>query len=87
LRSEVRTEIVPFITIESARFEIRRPDTDGSLDWLYDDNQEASLSRLKPSLLPFYSRFRFSWQVSTTYHNKLYTMEAHKVIQKHQKQM
>jgi hypothetical protein len=34
LRSEVRTEIVPFITIESARFEIRRPDTDGSLDWL-----------------------------------------------------
>jgi hypothetical protein len=33
LRSEVRTEKVPFITVESARFEIRRPDTDGSLDW------------------------------------------------------
>jgi hypothetical protein len=33
LRPEVRMETVPFITVESARFEIRRPDIDGSLDW------------------------------------------------------
>jgi hypothetical protein len=33
LRPDVRTETVPFITVESARFEIRRPDTDGNLNW------------------------------------------------------
>jgi hypothetical protein len=34
LRPEVRRQIVPFLMVESARFEMRRPDTDGSLDWL-----------------------------------------------------
>ena len=32
-RPEVRREVVPFIVVESARFETRRLDTDGSLDW------------------------------------------------------
>jgi hypothetical protein len=34
LRPEMRRQIVPFLMVESARFEMRRPDMDGSLDWL-----------------------------------------------------
>jgi hypothetical protein len=34
LRLEVRRQILPFLMVESARFEMRRPDTDGSLDRL-----------------------------------------------------
>jgi hypothetical protein len=33
LRPEVRRELVPFMVVESARFEMKRPDTDGSLNW------------------------------------------------------
>jgi hypothetical protein len=33
LRPEVRRQVVPFVEVESARFEMRRPYTDGSLDW------------------------------------------------------
>lgn len=33
LTPEVRSEAVPFVVEESARFEMRRPDADGSLDW------------------------------------------------------
>jgi hypothetical protein len=32
-RPVVRGEEVPFVMVESARFEVRRPDGDGSLDW------------------------------------------------------
>jgi hypothetical protein len=33
LMPEVRTEVVPFMVVESARFKMRRPDTHESLDW------------------------------------------------------
>jgi hypothetical protein len=46
LRPEARTEILPLTTIERARFEIRRPDMDGNLDWSQDDSQRANV--IKP---------------------------------------
>jgi hypothetical protein len=33
LRPKVVTEIVQFIMVESARFEVRRPNTDGISKW------------------------------------------------------
>jgi hypothetical protein len=33
LMPEFRRQVVPFVMVESAQFEMKRPDTDGSLNW------------------------------------------------------